>query len=232
LPIVTIKLTDEEFNQLRSKAASKGYETISDYLKSIALSEPKLLPQAEVAQKVQPEEVMPKESLQSILRAVQDMINPFTAKIDELARSIGELRERLDRLEEAIKKLPTQQPAYSYEEKRIGRTASTKKGTAIERLSVEGVVFQSELSWLNNPKAFFEKLKREGAIVIELEKEYVAVDPDFWDKFQERISGMKEKDAAKVAKSLPDKMATLFKKLLSDGKIVYDSAENSWKISI
>jgi len=103
LPIVTIKLTDEEFNQLKSKAASKGYETISDYLKSIALSEPKLLPQAEVAQKVQPEEVMPKESLQSILRAVQDMINPFTAKIDELARSIGELRERLDRLEEALK---------------------------------------------------------------------------------------------------------------------------------
>ncbi|MEM0020653.1 MAG: hypothetical protein QW039_01440 [Fervidicoccaceae archaeon] len=230
MPIVTIKFTDEEFNQLRTKAASKGFESISDYIKSIIFAEQKSLqplqPQKEAIsqESVQKE----KEIAQSVARAVQDIVNPFTGKIDELARSIAELRERIDKLEETIQK-QSEHPLPEIEERRTARTA--RGGTAIERLSIEGVVFQSELTWLKNPRAFFDKLRREGAIVLELEKEYVAVDPEFWDKFQAKMASVKEKDPAKVVKLLPEKMATLYKKLLSEGRISFDPNENAWRVS-
>lgn len=233
MPIVTIKLTEEEFNQLKSRAAARGFESISEYMKSLALSEHKqieaqVLPQKEAKEK---EEGSSKERelVQSIARAVQDIVNPFTAKIDELARSVAELRERIEKLEEAV-----QRGAHEAEARpEAARPSKAGRGaTAIERLSIEGVVFQSELTWLKNPKAFFDKLKREGAVVIELEGEYIAVDPDFWDKFQSKLSGTNERDPAKVAKSLPEKMASLFKKLLSEGKVVYDSEEGVWRVSV
>ncbi|MGC8996857.1 MAG: hypothetical protein ACP5J1_03145 [Fervidicoccaceae archaeon] len=234
MPIVSIKLTEEEFNLLKTKAASKGFESISDYVKNVALSEQRPLSQPTLTTKEIPEREpgvsKEKELVQSIARAVQDIVNPFTAKIDELARSVAELRERIDRLEEAFQKVVTESEERGGERKTMAKPA--RGGTAIERLSMEGVVFQSELTWLKNPKAFFDKLKREGAIVIELEGEYIAVDPEFWDNFQSKLSAIKERDSAKVAKSLPDKMSTLFRKLLSGGKLAYDPAENAWRISL
>jgi len=234
LPIVTIKLTDEEFNQLKSRAAARGFESISEYMKSLALSEHKpieaqVLPQKEAKEKAEEGSSKERELVQSIARAVQDIVNPFTAKIDELARSVAELRERIEKLEEAVQKGAHEAEARP----EAARPSKAGRGaTAIERLSIEGVVFQSELTWLKNPKAFFDKLKREGAVVIELEGEYIAVDPEFWDKFQSKLSGTNERDPAKVAKSLPEKMASLFKKLLSEGKVVYDSEEGVWRASI
>lgn len=233
MPIISIKLTNEEFNQLKAKAASKGFENISDYLKSVAMSDQKTIQQTSFLTKEPIEQealgTKEKEIIQNITRAVQDIVNPFTAKIDELARSIAELRERIDELEDTFQKV-LQQVEEKTEEKKI--TKPTRGSTAIERLSIEGVVFQSDLTWLKNPKAFFDKLKREGAIVIELEGEYIAVDPDFWDKFQSKLASLKERDPAKASKMLPDKMATLFRKLLSGGKLAYDPEENIWRISI
>ncbi len=214
MPVITIKLDEKEYRELKEKALNEGFESVAEYIK-------KLIFQKEEAK-------MP----QSILRTVQDMINPFTAKVDELARSYGEIIEKLEKVEEKVERL--EETTSKTLERPYRRTPSRKpsRKTAIDRLREEGAVFQSELSWLNNPKAFFNKLRREGAIVIDDEKEMIAVDPEFWEEFVSEITMIGEENVSLVEKKLGGKKKVLFKKLVDKGIIFYDKLENRWSVSI
>lgn len=224
--MITIKLSDEQFKELEERAKKSGFANVSDYIKSYLFpQQPQILP-------VPAQEAKPSEKDQQLIRTIQDMINPFTAKVDELARAVAEMREQLDKIEDKLSAIPTTSRTSTFRGQSYAETRrSQARPTAIERLSSEGAVFQSELSWLRNPKAFFDKLKREGAIVISLEKEFIAVDSNFWEEFKDKLSKMSEKDPNKVQKALPEKMASLFKKLYTEGKAIYDDEAGGWIIT-
>ncbi len=231
MPVVTIKLNEEEYEQLKKRALEEGFSSVPEYIKDLMFKTEGLVEKKIVSE----EKTGEKESLvQPLIRTIQDMINPFTAKIDELARSIGDLKERIEALEEKVMALekPVTVPARRETMYAPSRRTSRSRKSAIDHLHDEGVVFQSELSWLNNPKAFFDKLKREGAVVIEGSRESIAVDAEYWDNFVSRLKTITAEDPREVERMLPGKMASLFKKLVDEGRIFYDKLENKWSIAV
>ena len=193
-------------------------------------------------------------------RRVQDMINPWTAKVDRVAQEVAGIVERLEALEEEVKKLKEEveklreAPRERMERPAVEQPAHTprryqphyhahqgfeggeerprrRRRTAIEWLHEQGVLFESELTRLRDRDAFFEKLRREGAIVIELPHERVAVDRSFWEEFVRRIEGLGTTREDEIRVLLGDKMSKLFEKLKSAGIIYFDAKEGRWRLS-
>ncbi len=167
-----------------------------------------------------------KSLLARIDRRVQDLVNPYTARIDELMRKIAELYERIEQLEtelkEIKKKISEQRPPYT------ARKAERKTG--IERLREQGVVFESELGRLRNRDAFFDYLSRQGAKIISVRGERVAIDPEFWEKFKRKVfEELSTSNEDEIKLLLTKQEYKLFIKLKESGLIYYDSTIRKWR---
>ncbi len=187
-------------------------------------------------------------------RRVQDMINPWTGKVDRALQAIAELQERLEALEEEVKKLreafEEQRERLEHVEQREHRVEVVprrhgyqhyphggeegyrrRRRTAIEWLREKGVLFESELTRLRDRDAFFEKLRREGALVIELPGERVAVDRDYWTRFLERLRRVNAVREDEVRAVMDDAMFKLFQKLKEAGLVYFDARTGTWRVS-
>ncbi len=218
-------LSREDYELAKIFAEREGFETVSDFLSYMISSS--LKEGGKVAKDIG-------GVTKRVERLISDLLNPYTAKIDEIYKRLGEIMEMIESLSQTRPQSKEEETIIPQRQKRIERT---RKGTsAIERLRSEGVVFQEDMGWLKAPERFFQKLEREGAIVIDIDGEKVAIDKDLWDKFREAISQVMVKDpneaaglmAAAIGKPI---VAKLFKKLVSSGFIYYDEEYGNWKIS-
>jgi len=189
--------------------------------------------------------------LARIERKVHDMINPWTAKVDKTAQQLAEVLEKLEALEEELRRVKEELGKFKQEEHRAERVESIphhtprrypthyeggeahrrRRRTAIEWLREQGVLFESELMRLRDRDAFFEKLRREGALVIELPNERVAVDREFWERFKERIESLPTVREDEIRVALGDQMFKLFQKLKEAGLVYFDARSGSWRVS-
>ncbi|MEM0351993.1 MAG: hypothetical protein QXT76_01540 [Sulfolobales archaeon] len=168
------------------------------------------------------------------LKSVIDMINAYTGKIEEVNRKISYLLEvledlsaRIQSLEDQIRNLPhAVQPAKT-EEKREARKS------AIDILREQKIMFESDIaSKIKNRDAFFEKLRRSGAVVIELAKERVAIDPDYFSKFIEKVEKVAVSSDEALSKELSKEDLKLLKALMNSGLAYFDSIKKKWVIDI
>ena len=177
-------------------------------------------------------------------RRIQDMINPWTAKVDSLSSKLAELVERLEALEEKVNELehrreaaPPQPPiqrerggGHGYQAVG-GQERRTRRRSAIERLREQGVVFEHDAQWLRDRNAFFERLRREGALVFEIGGERVAVDPEFWERFREKLAELPTANDEEARFLLGKQHYDLFRKLKEAGVIYFDAGEKRWKFA-
>jgi hypothetical protein len=99
---------------------------------------------------------------------------------------------------------------------------------ALDVLKDQKMILESAASKkLKNVDAFFEKLGREGAVVLTGSQERIAVDAAFFEDFKKRISQVKTMDEKQAAKELGGKHAELFLKLVENGLIFFEGG--SWK---
>ncbi|NPA05748.1 MAG: hypothetical protein GXO09_06625 [Crenarchaeota archaeon] len=222
---VSLRGVEERLSRLEEGVLpTKLYERIVEIVRSAFAellqsgSEPTSIDEAKIMSRIE--------------RRVQDLVNPFTAKVDALASRIANLvekledvEERLSRLEEEVKEL--RKAAKEHAERGYPRR---HRMSAIERLKKEGVVFESELGWLRNKTAFFDRLRREGAKVIEAGGERIAVDPEFWQAFVEKLSSIKTSSVDEIKTMLNDKEFRLFMRLREDGLIYFDSTTGAWRL--
>lgn len=172
-------------------------------------------------------------ALRRVERAVQDLLNPYTAKLDEITRRLAEIYEILESIAAperapAAAQPPTPRTSLQRERGRRGQSA-------IERLRKEGVFFEEDAGWLRAPEKFFQKLEREGALVLQLHGEHVAVDPDFWRDFVEVLetveaSGLDEAVEI-ISDQLGERAGRLLEKLARAGLAFYDEAAGRWRVS-
>ncbi|MCG2909614.1 MAG: hypothetical protein RXR59_02345 [Sulfolobus sp.] len=221
--IISIKLSDDEYKLLEERAKKEGYVLLSEYIRAVLLGE-------ESNNSTPTTTKLSEDILLQISNKVEkklmDYINPFTSQIEDLKKKIAELTEKIEELEE-IKKGQKQQPPQ--EETKIKRQQETKtKKTAIDILKEQGAVYESELK-LKDPDAFFNKLEHEGARIIYTERERIAVDPQFLDEFKKKVQEIHTSDQEEAASKLDPKQAKLFKKLVSDGIIIFDAELKGWK---
>jgi len=168
-------------------------------------------------------------------RVITDILNPYTAKIDEIYRRLGEVMEMIEEISRPQTREEEQLPQQRVQRRAMERP-QRRTYTAIERLKGEGVVFQEDMGWLKAPEKFFQKLEREGAIVIDVNDEKVAVDKDLWKEFREAVEQIMVRDpneAASLAASATGRpiVAKLFKKLVGSGLIYYDEELGAWRVS-
>ncbi len=236
-PTLCIKLDEETLERIKSLAEERGVhpsELAAELLYEALEQESRAAP--DTAR----EEI--RRTAAQLTRKVQDLLVPYTGKLDELQRTLAQVSEKLEQLGEEIAKLqeraqspPPRPPATqtTSPEARAPpsyRRAPPGRPTAMERLRQQGAVFQSDLKWLNNPPAFFEKLRREGAVVMQLGGEYVAVDPEYWAKMERTLAQVAEEDPEEAARKLPRPMDRLFRLLYENERAYYDSIEKGWKI--
>ncbi|MBB5253231.1 hypothetical protein [Sulfurisphaera ohwakuensis] len=228
MKIIYIKLTDEEYKELEEKARKEGYVLMTDYIKAILFS-----PHSSEAYSL-PQNVndLVSQITSRLERKVQDLINPFTSQFEDLKKRIAEIVERIDELESKIESKPiTKEERLPQPSQRKSFESTKKEGekkTAIDILNEQGVVFESELK-LKNADAYFSKLEREGARIIYTEKERIALSQEFFDKFIDKLKEIKSPDPAEAESKLDPKEAKLFKRLVSEGLIIFDGEAKTWK---
>jgi archaellum component FlaC len=243
--IVALKLPDDVYRELERKARRLGYSLVSDYVRDVIMRELgyKGEPAATLADVERVVERKLREQglqvdLDKILarleRKIQDMINPWTAKIDQVSARLAEVVERLDALEEKVKGLEEEVKSLrehatrpSTVERREARPV--RRRSAIERLREQGVVFEHDVQWLRDRDAFFERLRREGAIILDVGGERVAVDPTFWENFKDKIEKLPTANDEEIKVLLRDTEYQLFRKLKESGLIYFDAGKRAWR---
>lgn len=218
--IIEVRLSDSELATLEKRAKDAGYQDVRAYVEAI------------IKGGAQPPEQGSLDALSKrVERLIQDVLNPFTQKVDDLAKRLAQIEEALEELRQARPQQAQEVKETARETKREGAQGST----ALERLRRQGVVFQEELQWLRAPDRFFAKLEREGAVVLTLGDGRAAVDPDFWKKFVAEVESTSLKDSRqvsdKVQADLGDRASALFNKMVRSGLVIYDEDQRRWKVS-
>ena len=220
--VITIELSDKDYEQLLRRAKEAGFSDVQPYIESLIRSPP--------AQAAPQLEALEERLGRRLERLVQDLLNPFTQKVDDLARRLAQIEEAIEGLRAQAQQAPAQQRAA--QARQAEREQAPSK--AIERLRRQGVVFEEEVGWLRAPDKFFARLEKEGAVVLAFSDGRAAVDPDFWKKLVAEIEGTSLRDpkqaADKIAASLGDRAATLFNKLVKNNIAYYNDNERRWRV--
>jgi len=230
---VKIWLPNEDYAILKKLSEREGYETVSDFIASIISSYVK----GSVSVGGPDEKRLYDNIAKKLERVVVDLLNPYTGKLDDIYRRLAVIQEILESRQAEADTLRDRETRQQRQAVSRGRTVQQRRGTtAMDRLKEEGVVFQEDLSWLRAPDRFFQKLEREGAIVIDLDGERVAVDPAFWREFTRILPDILVRDpdeaSSLVEASLGRKHSgRLFLKLVKAGYVYYDEDAGVWTLS-
>jgi hypothetical protein len=170
----------------------------------------------------------------NVIRKFEDLINAYTSKIDLIMTRLSEVIERLDSLESRIKAESTPPPKTSPTERVVGKSSTTESKTKkdlCEILESEKVIYESNIAGkIKNLDAYFSKVAEEcGAEVIEAKGQRVAVEPNFWNEFKEKLNTLNTNDESTIKKVLGTKGHKLLKTLWEGGLIYYDSVNSKWE---
>jgi hypothetical protein len=185
-----------------------------------------------------------KSDFTKLQRMIIDILNPFTAKVDDVSRKISQMIEILEEL--GIKVSALEKVVEEYRARPIrARAEAAKEVTAREApphrerksamdfLREQKIMFESDIARrIRNRDAFFERLRRDGAVVLELRDERVAVDPDFWDEFINELESINTNVDDDLKKKMRKDSYILLKALAHSGSAYFDNTEKKWKVMV
>jgi hypothetical protein len=98
-------------------------------------------------------------------------------------------------------------------------------------LDTEKVIYESNIAGkINNLDAYFSKVAEKcGAEVLEAKGQRVAVEPNFWNEFKEKLNSLNTNNESEIKKVLGTKGHKLLKTLWEGGLIYYDSVNGKWE---
>lgn len=218
---VVLELPDELLNSLKKIYPGLTTETLvrkvlEDYLSKVS--------QKQVVQ----DEAL--GSIQRLLRSATDTINTYSSLLTELRDRLVEVREVLDDLSSKIDEIPSkitvqQTPVEAVQEK------ARERITAIEILKKQKIIYEADIAKkIRNRDAFFDRLEREGAVVLSLKDQRVAVDDEFWSQFVGKVESITTDKDPEIAKVLDKQEVALLKKLVESAIAYYDRSKKKWVI--
>lgn len=224
--IIPLRIDEETYRILRERAEKEGYLLVSDYLR--------VLIENIVRGESRAREQVFWEKLRSrIERLVQDMVNKQLEPVYKIRQQVVQIYEKLDMIEDRLKDIENQVKQLQAEKQQVAmRTMLQRRPrkTGIQRLREEKVLFESSLRGLKYRDSFFKYLEREGAVIINLSAERVAVDPEFWEEFKHKLfEEIKTNNEDEIKKILSPLEYELFRRLRQDAIIYYDSIARKWK---
>ncbi|MGC9009895.1 MAG: hypothetical protein ACP5I7_04690 [Sulfolobales archaeon] len=240
MPEVKLLIPEDLYKDLVEKARNEGYKNIDDYILHI-LSEYTKLPTRESIHK----------EISKIERNIMDILNKYTSKIDDLSRRVASLHERIEDLEEKyndlsnkysevmnlikerVERAPMRRPEkiehVEAPKQEIREKETPPRKTAIEVLKEQKIIYESSIvSRIRDRDSFFRRLESDGAKILKLSDERIAVDPDFWRDFIKKLENIKEDSEEAVKKNLSKEEYRLFEKLKKEGMIAYSFIDKKW----
>lgn len=178
-------------------------------------------------------------SIQRLLRSATDTINTYSSLFTELRDRLVEIREVLDGLESKVEELSSKIAAQQAVEvvkpqppKEEAPTERIKERvTAIEILKRQKIIYEADIAKkIRNRDAFFDKLEREGAVVLELKDQRIAIDEEFWSDFVRKIESLTSEKEPEISKTLSRQEVELLKKLSESAIAYYDRNKKKWVI--
>ncbi len=245
MPTIILKLEDSLYRELERRARAEGFPTVVDYVRHLIYRSLGYVHEEPSEKTSTYHSATPThgdehkrvsgvvEKLLAVLeRRLQDRINPFTQKVDDLNRRLAEVIERIEMLEEKIKALEshTREATYTQTAAQREERRETRRRSAIEILREQKAIFESDIARrIKDRDSFFLKLQREGAKIIEAKGERIALDPDFWNEFLSKLSSISTNNEEEVLSLLDDPIERrLFEKLREAALIYYDAVAKRW----
>lgn len=218
---VVLELPEELINSLKKIYPGLATDTVikkvlEDYLSRVS--------QKQVVQ----DEAL--SSIQRLLRSATDTINTYSSLLTELRDRLVEMHEVLENLGSKIDELPSkitiqQVPIEVPHEK------AKEKITAIEILKRQKIIYEADIAKkIRNRDAFFDRLEREGAVVLSLKDQRVAIDEEFWSQFVSKVESLTTDRDSEIAKVLDKQEAALLKKLSESAIAYYERSKKKWVI--
>ncbi len=233
MPEILINIDDNTYRKIKEQAAIKGYSSIERYIEHILRTHVEA-PTIESTQQKDIGRLIDKY-VAKIERKIMDIINPYTSKMDEAKREIASLYEAIESIKEKISDIEGKiKELEEHQQPRARQQYPEKRKTAIEILREQKVFYESLLSnRIRNRDTFFRKLENEGAVILNIEGERVAIDPEFWRIFTEKIDSIWSSSDAAIKKVLSSRQEQeLFEKLRKANMIIYDNSLKKWIILV
>ncbi len=233
MPEILISIDDNTYRKIKEQAAVKGYSSIEQYIEHILRTHVEA-PTIESTQQKDIGRLIDKY-VAKIERKIMDIINPYTSKMDEAKREIASLYEAIESIKEKIADIEGKiKELEEHQQSRARQQYPEKRKTAIEILREQKVFYESLLSnRIRNRDTFFRKLENEGAVILNIEGERVAIDPEFWRIFTEKIDSIWSSSDAAIKKVLSSRQEQeLFEKLRKANMIIYDNSLKKWIILV
>ncbi|MEM4032905.1 MAG: hypothetical protein QXV53_06370, partial [Zestosphaera sp.] len=130
------------------------------------------------------------------------------------------------KIDELPSKITVQQvPVEAVQEK------AREKITAIEILKKQKIIYEADIAKkIRNRDAFFDRLEREGAVVLSLKDQRVAIDDEFWSEFVSKVESLTTDKDSEIAKILDKQEVALLKKLSESAIAYYERSKKKWVI--
>lgn len=160
---------------------------------------------------------------------ISRLIHSLIYRINKLEELVSELSKKINSLDEN-KHIKTAERESSrtttYKERK--RVPEKSKGVSI--MQKQGVLFESDLKNIRDRNKFFDYLRRNDIVVIEGNRERVAVTKRYLNYFMSVIQ--KFKNPTEVETKLRSrKMKRLYEFLRDSGLLIYDS-KKGWNLSL
>jgi uncharacterized protein YukE len=181
------------------------------------------------------------ESLESMLdmvvrelRGLQDSVNAYTGKVDQLFQRLSQVAETLEHVAEVLKSSATggKVPGGNVAATAGSQPAQQKsKRSAWEILEERGVSCVSEMK-AERPDAVMGRLLEEGAYAVTWDKDKCAILPEAYEGLLELLPEVKVSDPERVTtllKARDSRYARVFRVLYKAGVLYYDR-EKGWQV--
>ncbi|MCI4457880.1 MAG: hypothetical protein JHC19_07410 [Desulfurococcaceae archaeon] len=234
MPEIKINISNELYQEILQRYRVEGYKSPEEYVLKIierALRE------------------KPSEEVSRLERKFMDLFNKYSSKVDELGQRMSQLTDEIDDLREKYRSLEERleeiRKAVEREREEAQKTVVKKpsvehvereapqpvKKTAIEVLKEQKIMFESSISSkIRDRDSFFRRLERDGAKILRLKNERVAVDPDFWREFVNKLSNIHDDNISVVKNMLSKEEYKLFEKLKENDMLIYSAVNKRWEV--
>lgn len=210
-----VRVTEDTYARLEDLARREGFTSVPDFVAHLLISITK--------EKTPVDEF---ERFKTRLeRYIQDELNKRLASLEGLRKQVVELYEKIEELSQKVVNLEDSLKAKQEEKPKETIT----RRTGIERLREEKVVFESKLPARIQRDRLFAYFERMNAIVLKLSKERVAVDPDYWRDFKNKLSELSSSREEDISQVLGSTGYELWKALYRDSLIYYDPKTKKWR---
>lgn len=229
MPEVRLSLSEQLYKALAERASKEGFKSVEEYVVHILNI---FQAREHDLQKIVEEQVS--RHVARTERRLSDTINAYTSKIEELGSKIASIVEELEEIKSRIDEVeariqgPAASPAQRLQAQ--ARPGQPRRATAMDILKQQKVFYESSVvGKIKDRDRFFARLEREGAVIIAVGGERVAVDPEFWEEFMEKLSRITSDSESAARAVLADrKEIELFEKLKQASLLVFDATEKRW----